>query len=68
LPAGRVLDISKIQLTQPRLVELGLKLSLAKMQKCLKYTIKYFIKWMTFDTYFQIVYLKASSGKKNYGT
>ena len=28
--AGRVLDISKIQLTQPSLVELGLRLSLAK--------------------------------------
>ena len=27
--AGRVLDISKIQLTQPSLVELGLRLSLA---------------------------------------
>ena len=29
---GRVLDISKIQLTQPSLVELGLRLSLAKIK------------------------------------
>ena len=27
--AGRVLDITKLKLTQPRLVELGLRLSLA---------------------------------------
>jgi hypothetical protein len=31
--AGRVLDIAKIQLTQPSLVELGLGLSLAKIWK-----------------------------------
>ena len=34
---GRVLDIAKIQLTQPSLVELGLRLSLAKIMKIIKH-------------------------------
>ena len=43
--AGRVLDIAKIQLTQPSLVELGLGLSLAKDTKRFLYaSLKIFLR------------------------